>query len=68
MCNSVKRFNQNEEYSCNLMDFPMVFKNTYILATFQFAYANSSMEVLPTTLEFLNILLGFSAAHNFGVP
>lgn len=50
------------------MDFPMVFKNTYILATFQFAYVNSSMEVLPTTLEFLNILLGFSAAHNFGVP
>lgn len=56
---SVKRFNQNGERSPNLMDFPVFFKNTYILATLQFAYANSSMEVLPTTLEFLNVLLGF---------
>lgn len=28
---SVRRFNQNEEYFCNLMDFPVIFfkKNTY---------------------------------------
>lgn len=57
---SVRRFNQNEEYFCNLMDFPVIFlKKIHILDTLQFAYANSSMEVPPTTSKFLNVLLFF---------
>jgi len=42
------------------MDFPVLFKKKHIfLAAFQFAYANSSMQVLSTSSKLLNFYWGF---------
>lgn len=45
---AVKGLNQKEEYSHNLDAFFFPFSKTGISATFQLAYGNSGMEVLPT--------------------